>query len=410
MLHIFAMGADAAHWQIAFFVLRPIETMLFFVHVLYFLKIIQHAFDIAGGFVWRSSIDLFASCSVVGFAGNLVAAILRSQLFQLSSDGLAAVAMNDTVTSARILLQFSNNAAGLSFSSSIQPLTEAFMLAVLGVLTVVVMNKIAAYVDVNAFREIKRWRTAALLIFVLPCATFAAFEATIDAFQDNDYACLGACSVSCTNNFSLMRSWLDFTPEYRSFVAFSSSPLLWCLFWFLIYMISVFYDHRRNSATYLPSDDHHSQLLGPESLIPQGSRNFSGRAARSITTAELDSSSCSYFHSKAPSAGANDLARCRSRRQTLIFAARFSNSVSICLAPLTEGEKVRLLPCMHYYLSDCVDPWVMQKNHCPVCRCPLQCFALIHPKVVILTRLIRAKTPDTTLSPVRRRWLNHSHR
>ncbi len=52
------------------------------------------------------------------------------------------------------------------------------------------------------------------------------------------------------------------------------------------------------------------------------------------------------------------------------------NSVSICLALLVIGEKVRLLPCMHYYHSHCVDPWILERNHCPVCRCLLICCSL----------------------------------
>ena len=310
LLHIFAMGADAAHRQTAFFVLRPIESILFIVHLLDFLRMLRAVCLTAGGFVWTLSIALFAICSVAGFTSNLVAAILRAQLFQLSSDGVAAVAVNDTVTSARILLQFSDIAAELSLSSSVQPFTEAFMLLVLGALIVVETNKLAAHelVSHEVARAIKLWRSAAVLIFLLPRATYAAFEASVDAFQNNDYACLGACSASCTNKFSLMRSWLDFTPECRALVAFSWSLL--CLFWFLVFK-EPDRVRRRHSAIYEPSDDHHAQLLRSESSVPQSSRNLRSTAARSITTAELDSSSCSYLHSKVPSADTSDPARCR---------------------------------------------------------------------------------------------------
>ena len=305
LLHMFAMGADAAHWQTAFFVLRPIESMLFIIHVLSFLRSIQVVLLTAAGFFWTLSIALFVICSVAGFGGNLVAAILRAQLFQLSSDGVAAVAVNDTATSARILLQFNDSAAALSLVSCVQPFTEAFMLLVLGALIIVETNKLH-----EDARAIKFWRSAAVLIFLLPRATYAAFEASVDAFQSNDSECLGACSASCTNKFSLMRSWLDFTPECRACIAFSWSLLF--LFWFLCFTMS---DRdrgqRRHSAIYLPSEDRHAQLLPPESSVPRSSGNFRITAPRSITTAELDSNSCAYLRSNVPSADASDLARCR---------------------------------------------------------------------------------------------------
>ncbi len=60
MPHIFAMGADAAHWQTAFFVLRPIESILLIVNMLDVLRILRVVFRNAGGFVWTLSIALFA--------------------------------------------------------------------------------------------------------------------------------------------------------------------------------------------------------------------------------------------------------------------------------------------------------------------------------------------------------------
>lgn len=286
MPHIFAMGADAAHLQTAFFLLRPIESILLIVNILDVLRMFRVLIRIAGGFVWTLSIALIAICSVVGITSNLVAAILRAHLFELSSGGMAAVAVNDTATFASILLQFSDSAATLSLSSSIQPFTEAFMLLVLSVLIVVVTDTCirATTRDILDARQTKLWRSATVLIFLLPRATFAAFEASVDAFQNNDYACLGACSALCTNKFSLLRSWLDFTPECRAFVALLSSPMLWILLLFLLFKIEQRAERvrRRNTAVYLP-----------------------------FTTAELDSSSSSYLLSKVPSADASDLQRCR---------------------------------------------------------------------------------------------------
>lgn len=39
----------------------------------------------------------------------------------------------------------------------------------------------------------------------------------------------------------------------------------------------------------------------------------------------------------------------------------------ICQGSLGDGEKIRTLPCMHFYHSECFEEWVEEKATCPKC-------------------------------------------
>ena len=69
---------------------------------------------------------------------------------------------------------------------------------------------------------------------------------------------------------------------------------------------------------------------------------------------------------------------------------------SICLVPFTKGDEVRLLPCMHMHHKDCIDPWLLQKNQCPVCRSPPP---LPHPPLTLLVLLIAPSTSALLPTP-----------
>ena len=41
---------------------------------------------------------------------------------------------------------------------------------------------------------------------------------------------------------------------------------------------------------------------------------------------------------------------------------------SICLNNYLSNEKIRILPCMHYFHSSCVDKWFHESSKCPLCQ------------------------------------------
>lgn len=41
---------------------------------------------------------------------------------------------------------------------------------------------------------------------------------------------------------------------------------------------------------------------------------------------------------------------------------------TICISEFTEGEELRKLPCKHIFHPQCVDTWLVQNSHCPVCK------------------------------------------
>lgn len=40
----------------------------------------------------------------------------------------------------------------------------------------------------------------------------------------------------------------------------------------------------------------------------------------------------------------------------------------VCLCEFTKGEKLKSLPCVHFYHKECIDRWLMVGNSCPLCK------------------------------------------
>mmetsp|Transcript_16309 Transcript_16309/g.29662 ORF Transcript_16309/g.29662 Transcript_16309/m.29662 type:complete len:570 (+) Transcript_16309:84-1793(+) len=48
-----------------------------------------------------------------------------------------------------------------------------------------------------------------------------------------------------------------------------------------------------------------------------------------------------------------------------------NNTCSVCLGDVAVGERVRLLPCDHFFHVGCIDTWLERSQACPLCRNPL---------------------------------------
>ena len=422
------MGEAIAFWHVAFLVLYPIELCCLIAAMLLMTRRLLNVLIgdtrnglTVGRFGWMLSIAAASICGLAGLAGNIVVAKSHLQLFYLSSDGVYAIAANNSVAAAMIQRQFSDKAAASLLAASIQPLNEAFVLA----LNVVVIF-LATTAVIRRFRSVSRgllldsvlvsrmmWRMivacAAVALTLCPRAAYAAFRAFTIVFQNNTDTCVGACDSSCMNQFSLMQRWLDFTPEFRVLVVLVSSPLL---------MLIVLWSMTTSRMTSLIGGrlDQHAPLLGPALLPPRVSLDAGdalgfqpvyravARAARLfVTPMELDSSSSTFFQTKDPEATASDSSRCRYwLRPAHVCFTQISRSFSICLAPLAKGEEVRLLPCMHMHHKACVDPWIMQRNQCPVCRCFSLVYALFPPSPPPYTHQKSRGSPPRCGRPARK--------
>lgn len=41
---------------------------------------------------------------------------------------------------------------------------------------------------------------------------------------------------------------------------------------------------------------------------------------------------------------------------------------AVCLDHFVDGDALRVYPCSHQYHDKCIEPWLAQSSHCPVCR------------------------------------------
>ena len=56
-------------------------------------------------------------------------------------------------------------------------------------------------------------------------------------------------------------------------------------------------------------------------------------------------------------------------RKTAAEEKHSSPYCTICLEDAAEGEKMRrITACSHCFHVDCIDPWLMKKSTCPLCR------------------------------------------
>ncbi len=321
MRHVFEIGGGAATWHAVFLVLYSLEHICLIAAVSsikrQLLRNLQSESESDCKLANLSNISIIFSfcCGLTGLTGNFLCAQWRVDLFYLSSDVVTAIPNNGTVSISDIVQQFNDKATAFAHSSSIQPFCEAFALvlnacAFTSVINATIRRQVMLvpslanrYLDAKSIYLMKFLR-AAVLLLLLPRASYAAFQATTSLLQSNNYSCTGSCNSSCMNNFALLRSWLEFTPEFHALIIFASSPLL-----MIIIILSMTIMARREIAQQLL---HHvvSRLLLPDHSASPFRSHESGIGSQ-VTSADLDISSSTFVHSKDTAVG--EPLRCRSR-------------------------------------------------------------------------------------------------
>eukprot|EP00747_Dinoflagellata_sp_TGD_P183660 gnl/TRDRNA2_/TRDRNA2_38682_c1_seq1.p1 gnl/TRDRNA2_/TRDRNA2_38682_c1~~gnl/TRDRNA2_/TRDRNA2_38682_c1_seq1.p1 ORF type:complete len:292 (-),score=28.57 gnl/TRDRNA2_/TRDRNA2_38682_c1_seq1:197-979(-) len=95
--------------------------------------------------------------------------------------------------------------------------------------------------------------------------------------------------------------------------------------------------------------------------------NFDAAAAR----AEFQPSAIAAAASAAAVAARLDLHTATCLYRAPLDADANDNSASecaICMERFQEGERIRILPCVHRYHARCVDRWLLSRWMCPICK------------------------------------------
>lgn len=57
---------------------------------------------------------------------------------------------------------------------------------------------------------------------------------------------------------------------------------------------------------------------------------------------------------------------------SLLSGDETATKCMICLEDFEDGMELRLLPCFHRFMVECIDPWLAQQAKCPVCKRSIQ--------------------------------------
>lgn len=67
-------------------------------------------------------------------------------------------------------------------------------------------------------------------------------------------------------------------------------------------------------------------------------------------------------------ASAGDWQMAQKEQQISEKAGDTLHKCTICLEDFEDGMKIRILPCSHRFMAECIDPWLVQQARCPVCK------------------------------------------
>jgi hypothetical protein len=189
--------------------------------------------------------------NVVGLCGNVATAVLHKQAGDLNNAAAAALAANSTEAANAIDVQAKQKNTVADDAASVQQFFEVAVLLLIIVAFAAVgaacarrlsseqqrhdalvnaFNAADAAAPAPAWRKLRRQIVGtAAFVFVtfLLRAVFSTMNALSRALQTEVFTCTGSyfCDPACSNVWSLMKNWLNVTPEFQLAVVLISSPL-----------------------------------------------------------------------------------------------------------------------------------------------------------------------------------------
>jgi hypothetical protein len=249
------LSAQSEYWTAAFYVPYAIEFMLLSVAKLLVLhRMADFAVPKGDGLSRRLAVGgrvVMAAVvvgNVVGLCGNVVAAVLHKQTGDLSNAAGAAFAANSTEAANAILVQAGQKNTVANDAGSVQQFCEVAVLLLIIIAFAVVGPACARRLsseqqrhDDNplvdtaygaaaapAWRKLRRQilgTAAFVFVTFLLRAVFSTMNALSDALQNLGVECPTNCDIPCNNMWTLIQTWLQFTPELQLTVVLISSPL-----------------------------------------------------------------------------------------------------------------------------------------------------------------------------------------
>jgi hypothetical protein len=177
--------------------------------------------------------------NVVGLCGNVATAVLHKQAGDLNNAAAAAFAANSTEAANAIDVQAKQKNTVADDAASVQQFCEVAVLLLIIVAFAVVGAACARRVS-SALRDLNDEHVEAVgrklrrqivgtaaFVFVtfLLRAVFSFMNALSRALQTEVFTCSNRCDPECNNVWTLIKNWLNVTPEFQLAVVLISSPL-----------------------------------------------------------------------------------------------------------------------------------------------------------------------------------------